>query len=101
MLLILNKLRTCVKKMNNRINQNKYLDTINYLCPMKKSDQPSYEAAYSELRLILSELQDGTVGIDALTAKVERANELVRFCRERLRLTEEAVQQLSQQNPTA
>jgi exodeoxyribonuclease VII small subunit len=68
---------------------------------MKKSDQLSYEAAYNELRLILSELQDGNVGIDALASKAERAQELVRICRERLRLTEEAVQQLSQQDPTA
>ena len=64
---------------------------------MKKTEQPGYEAAYAELRTILAEMQEGTVGIDALTAKVERANELVRICRERLRQTEEAVNQLTQQ----
>jgi exodeoxyribonuclease VII small subunit len=39
-------------------------------------------------------LQEGTTGIDELTARVERANELVQFCRERLRQTEAAIQQL-------
>ncbi len=64
---------------------------------MKKTDTPGYEAAYAELRAILAEMQEGNVSMDELTAKVERANALVRICRERLRQTEEAVQSLTQQ----
>lgn len=61
---------------------------------MKKVSSLTYESAFAELKLILADLQEGTTGIDELTARVERANELVQFCRERLRQTETAIQQL-------
>ncbi len=64
---------------------------------MKKKANLDYQTAYDELRAILAEVQQGTVSLDDLTAKVERANELVRHCRERLRLTETALEQLLQQ----
>jgi len=50
-----------------------------------------YDAAFSELQQILSDLQDERVGIDDLSAKVARASLLIQFCRERLRQTEVAV----------
>jgi len=59
-----------------------------------KEEQPTYESAFAELQQILQALQDEAVGIDDLTAKIARANELIRFCRERLRMTEEEVQNL-------
>ena len=43
---------------------------------------------------IVNELQGGSVGIDDLKAKIERAAELVRFCKERLRSTEDAITRL-------
>lgn len=58
------------------------------------NEQPNYESAFAELQQILQALQDESVGIDDLTAKIARANELIRFCRERLRMTEEEVQHL-------
>jgi exodeoxyribonuclease VII small subunit len=65
---------------------------------MKKAqaEEPSYQSAWTELQKIVNELQGGAVGIDELSSKIERAAELVRFCREKLRSTEEAVGRLGQ-----
>ena len=43
-----------------------------------------YAAALSELQTILGELEGDSVDVDVLAAKVERAAELLRFCRERI-----------------
>jgi exodeoxyribonuclease VII small subunit len=61
----------------------------------------TYEAAFQELQQILAELQEGTVSIDQLAQKVERADELVQFCRERLRQTEATIQQLHSPNQSS
>jgi len=65
---------------------------------MKKEqpEEPSYQSAWTELQKIVNDLQGGSVGIDDLSTKIERATELVRFCRERLRSTEDAVGRLGQ-----
>ena len=65
---------------------------------MKKAqaEEPSYQSAWTELQKIVNELQGGAIGIDELSSKIERAAELVRFCREKLRSTEEAVGRLGQ-----
>ncbi|MGI9160169.1 MAG: exodeoxyribonuclease VII small subunit [Saprospiraceae bacterium] len=55
----------------------------------EKSVELNYESAYAELQRILQELQEETVSIDELAAKVARAKDLILFCRERLRQTEE------------
>lgn len=61
----------------------------------KQPEQQSYEAAFAELQQIVRELQEETVGIDALGAKIGRATELIRFCRERLRMTEDEIGKLT------
>jgi exodeoxyribonuclease VII small subunit len=67
---------------------------------VKSKLPPTYETAYTELRELLTALQEETVTIDELAEKVERAHLLVQFCREKLRQTEDAVNQLNQQiNP--
>ncbi len=58
------------------------------------SESLSYDAAYQELQDITAALQQGQIGIDELTSKIERANTLVRFCREKLRNTEASLQQM-------
>ncbi len=54
----------------------------------------TYESAYAELQQIVQDLQGELVGIDDLAVKIARAQELIRFCRERLRQTEEEVGKL-------
>ena len=63
---------------------------------MKKQESKlTYESAYTELQHIMQEVQSEAIGIDDLTAKIARASELIRFCRERLRMTEEEVRSLT------
>lgn len=45
----------------------------------------TYETAYAELQQIVQDLQGDAVGIDDLAARLARAQELIRFCRNRLR----------------
>jgi exodeoxyribonuclease VII small subunit len=47
-----------------------------------------YSEASNELEQILAEIEDGTVDVDALTEKVERAAALIRICRDKLSGTE-------------
>lgn len=57
---------------------------------MKKTEL-SYTSAYEELQLIVAALQNEQIPIDELPAKIARATELVQFCKNQLRKTEEAV----------
>jgi len=51
----------------------------------------TYEEALSELRDILQQLQEGKIPMEKMSEMVSRAAELVKFCREKLRQTEEEV----------
>ncbi len=53
-----------------------------------------YEEALSELKTIVRELQEGTASMDELADKSKRAKELIQFCKEKLRGTEEVVKSL-------
>jgi exodeoxyribonuclease VII small subunit len=48
----------------------------------------TYEAAIRELEQLLQSLQTDTVDVDEMVAKTERAAELIRWCRQKLRDTE-------------
>lgn len=61
----------------------------------QQPEQPTYESAFAELQQIVRDLQDEAAGIDELTVKIARAAELIRFCRERLRMTEEEIGKLT------
>lgn len=62
----------------------------------KKDDILSYESAQAELQEILHALQAETIPIDDLSNKIARANTLITFCRERLRMTEEEIAKLKE-----
>lgn len=51
----------------------------------------SYEAASIELNEIVEALESEEVSIDDLSNKVERATQLLNYCRTKLRSTEEQV----------
>lgn len=59
----------------------------------KKKDQTYTEAA-TELETILTEIESGDADLDVLDEKVERASELIRFCRETLSGTELRVRKI-------
>ncbi len=54
----------------------------------------NYEAAFSELQLIVKEIENGTISVDELSKRVKRAAELIKICREKLENTEKEVGEL-------
>ena len=52
----------------------------------------TYESAYKELSSIVKDIEQENVPLDELTKKIERANILIAYCKERLRQTEEEYQ---------
>ncbi|HMN88612.1 MAG TPA: exodeoxyribonuclease VII small subunit [Saprospiraceae bacterium] len=46
------------------------------------------------MQQIVEALENGNINIDELAAQTERAAELIRFCQEKLRQTEERIQRL-------
>lgn len=55
------------------------------------SKTPTYSEAFNELQTIVSEIEQGEVSVDLLSAKVKRAAELIAICKQALRSTEENV----------
>lgn len=64
---------------------------------MAKQKKLTYESAVEELQLIVNQLQEEAVSVDDLSEKVKRAAELVKFCQEKLRRTEEELGGLFEQ----
>jgi len=63
---------------------------------MKNEMKPlSFASAYEELQQIVRALQEEAVDIDELPLRIARATELVQFCREHLRQTEEQVNNIT------
>jgi len=51
----------------------------------------TYTSAITELEGIVKEIESGETDVDALTVKVKRASELIKFCKESLRNTQKEV----------
>lgn len=58
---------------------------------MSKGKQISYSRALSELEKIIGEIESEETDLDLLSEKVKRAAHLIKYCRNRLRSTEEEV----------
>lgn len=54
----------------------------------------TYTDAYEELQQIVSDIEDGEITVDVLSAKVKRASELIKVCKEMLTSTEEDVKKI-------
>lgn len=54
----------------------------------------TYESASKELEIILETLKNDEVSIDELAEKVEKASQLIVFCKEKLSATEKKVDQI-------
>lgn len=61
---------------------------------MTKNRQPSYSQALKELETIIAEIESEEADIDVLAEKVKRAAFLIKFCRSRLRTTEDEVKKV-------
>lgn len=55
------------------------------------SKKMTYSAALEELELIIHEIESEEISIDDLSLKVKRASSLLKFCKEKLRTTEEDI----------
>ena len=51
----------------------------------------TYESAYTELVDIAADIENETISVDELAAKVKRAAELIQFCQTKLKTTESEV----------
>jgi exodeoxyribonuclease VII small subunit len=57
-------------------------------------DEVGYAAALAELEEILDQLEDDNIDVDVLSSKVERAAELIRLCRGRIRAAQMSVEEI-------
>jgi exodeoxyribonuclease VII small subunit len=52
----------------------------------------TYISAITELEAIVQDIESGEIDVDVLTAKVKRASELIKFCKNSLRNTQKEVE---------
>lgn len=62
--------------------------------PGTMSETINYTAAFNELRGIVAEIEEGEISVDELSAKVKRAAQLIKICRNKLTSTEEDVNKI-------
>ena len=60
------------------------------------SNELTYTTAKQELQAILKEIESENVDLDQLSEKVKRATELIEFCREKLKGSEEKINSILQ-----
>ena len=61
---------------------------------MNKKDQLTYKQAIEELERIVSEIENEDIDVDLLAEKVKRATFLNKYCKTKLRKTEEELKKL-------
>jgi exodeoxyribonuclease VII small subunit len=54
-------------------------------------EELNYTNAFEELQEIVTEIEQGEISVDELSAKVKRATTLIKFCKLKLTTTEEDV----------
>lgn len=52
----------------------------------------TYDQAFEELQTILDTIEQEDTGIDVLETKVKRAAELIKYCKNKLKATEQEVE---------
>ncbi len=55
----------------------------------KKKNELTYEHAFDELSTIVQSIEQDHILLEELSRSIERANELIAFCKGKLRQTEE------------
>lgn len=58
------------------------------------SETINYTEAFSELQVIVAEIEKGEISVDELSEKVKRATYLIKVCRKKLSTTEEDVNKI-------
>ncbi len=57
----------------------------------------SYQKSINELREILQDLEEGSISIDVLSSKIQKAKELLNKCQDKLRATETEIEEILDQ----
>ena len=57
----------------------------------------SYDKAFQELQKIVEELNSENVSLDKLSERIKKANELIQFCKARLRSIEEDLDSMEEE----
>ena len=58
------------------------------------SNNITYNDAFNELQLIVSQIETGEINVDELTEKINRASALITICKAKLTASEEEVEKL-------
>jgi len=58
------------------------------------SKERSYEEAIKDLEEIVENIEEGEIGIDELASKIKKASTLLKFCKDKLRNTEQDVEEI-------
>ena len=54
----------------------------------------NYEGAITELEQIVNEIEEGDISVDDLSEKIKRSSVLIKFCKQKLKSTEEDVEEI-------
>ena len=67
------------------------------------SERPDYKDAIEEIERIVDEIENETVDVDILAEKIKRAAFLIKYCKQKLRKTDEEIKkvldELESENP--
>ena len=67
------------------------------------SERPDYRDAIEEIERIVEEIESETVNVDILAEKIKRAAFLIKYCKQRLRKTDDEIRkvldELESENP--
>jgi exodeoxyribonuclease VII small subunit len=55
------------------------------------SNTPGYKEAVEEIESIIEEIENETVDVDVLTEKVKRASLLIKYCKDKLKKTDNEI----------
>ncbi len=58
------------------------------------NDAPSYKDAIEEIESIVGEIENETVDVDVLAEKVKRAAYLIKYCKSKLKATDNEVKKV-------
>jgi exodeoxyribonuclease VII small subunit len=58
------------------------------------NDAPSYKNAIEEIESIVGEIENETVDVDVLAEKVKRAAYLIKYCKSKLKATDNEVKKV-------
>lgn len=58
------------------------------------SDVPGYKEAIEEIEAIVEEIESEAVDVDLLAEKVKRATHLIKYCKARLKKTDDEVKKV-------